>query len=1051
MAAPLNVFSIPAGAPFLSVLAEAILDGRLGPITDIAEDPLGLARVTVLLPTRRAVRAFRETLIGKLGGDAAILPTIRPIGDADEEDHLLDFGVEPEAERLALPPAIGRLPRQLALTELTLAWGRNLRRQLLEIAADEPLHIPASAADATRLAADLARLIDDMETAGIPWDRVRDLAPDDHAAFFQITLDFLKIAFEAWPALLAERGAVDPVVRRDSLILAEAERLRRRPPAGPVIAAGSTGTIPATAELLKAIAGLPQGALVLPGLDHYLDDDAWAAVGETGVASVGHPQFGLKQLLARLGISRADVRPLGAVPPPLIYRARLAAEALRPAETTDAWSGLRTGWLDQPALEAALEDVTYLLAHNEREEALAIAIAIREAVETPGTTVALVTPDRPLARRVSAELGRWGLAVDDSAGTRLDLRPEGVFARLLAEGLAEPSDPAKLLALLKHRFAAFGMDPRDCHKAARILELAVFRGRRGQSGIAGLPAALAAAEAETKAEGARHVPPARRRLAPYEWALAARLATSIEAILGPVEALFRAQPTIAAGEAARHLLEALTAAASNHEKRVVGLFDGDGGEALLKLLTGLMEETRLSIAPAEFPAFLSALMADVAVAPSVGADPRIHIWGTLEARLQSADLLILGGLDEKIWPAATRTDPWLSRTMRTEIGLPPPERRIALAAHDFAQAFAASRVMLTRAERRAGAPTVASRWLQRLFALAGENAIAPVKKRGDVYVDLARDIDRPQGRPEPVPRPTPAPAIETRPRRLSVTEIETLIRDPYAIYAKHVLRLEPLDPIGLAPDYLLRGTLIHEALGKFTASWRGPFDAAAVTHLLALGRAALESVRDFPDIHAIWTNRFGAIAEWLIDWEARRNGSIAERHPEVPGNLALAAPAGTFTLSGRADRIDLRHDGRIEVLDFKTGTPPTAKQVLVGFAPQLGLEAAMARAGAFGESFAGRSIAALFWIGLSRVERGEPIANAVEDGQTADGVADLSHARLGELIAAYDDPARAYVSRARPMFEMRYESPYDHLARVNEWALVESEEDHPEWFGPPRP
>jgi len=1040
MAEPLNVFTIPAGAPFLSVLAEALLDGRLGPVPDLARDPLALAGVTVLLPTRRAVRAFREALIRKLDADAAILPVIRPIGDADEEDHLLDPGIEAGAERLALPAAIGRLQRQLALADLTLAWGRGVRRDLPGLAPDEPLLIPASAADAARLASDLARLMDDMETAGLAWEKIQALAPEDHAAYFQITLDFLKIAFEAWPAHLAESGLVDPVVRRDTLIRAEAERLGRSPPAGPVIAAGSTGTIPASADLLKTIAGLPQGALVLPGLDQDLDEAAWLAIGETGAASVGHPQYGLKQLLGRLKIGRADVTPLGAVPPALAFRARLAAEALRPAETTDMWTTLRIGFAEPRALEASLAGVTYLLAHNEREEGLAIAIAIREALETPGATVAVVTPDRALARRVSAELGRWDLKVDDSAGAPLDLMPEGVFARLLAEALAEPAEPARLLALLKHPFAAFGMSPRDCRKAARVLELAVFRGRRGHGGIARLGEALAATRTETEDKDTPHVPEVRRRLAAYEWELAARLAVNIQTILGPLEAELRQTPEIATSLTARLFLDTLSAAAANDKRGSTGLFDGPGGEALATLLAGIEEDSRLAVAPAELPAFLATLMAEVSVTRPAGGDPRIHIWGALEARLQSADLIILGGLDEKVWPADTRTDPWLSRAMRTEIGLPPPERRIGLAAHDFAEAFAAPRVILTRAAKRGGAPTVASRWLQRLFALAGEDAVVPMQTRGDHYVALARDIDRPAGRPVPTPRPAPTPPVEQRPRRLSVTEIERLVRDPYEIYAKHVLGLQPLDPLGMVPDYAMKGNLIHDALGAFGLEWTGPYDAVARARLLEIGRKTLAEIADFPDTHAVWQIRFEAMAKWVVDWEAKRSSEIAERRAEIAGKLELAAPAGPFTLRGRADRVDLRHDGRVEVLDFKTGTPPQAPRVLDGGAPQLGLEAAMVREGAFGPEFAGRSIAKLFWIALSRTENGDAIRSAVEQNRSPDEVAELVLQKLVRTIAKFDDPATGYISKARQV-ETRYPNPFDHLARVREWSLVESPEE----------
>jgi ATP-dependent helicase/nuclease subunit B len=455
------------------------------------------------------------------------------------------------------------------------------------------------------------------------------------------------------------------------------------------------------------------------------------------------------------------------------------------------------------------------------------------------------------------------------------------------------------------------------------------------------------------------------------------------------------------------------------------------------------------LSPAELPAFLAALMSEVAVTRPGGADPRIHIWGALEARLQSVDLLVLAGLDEGVWPAATRTDPWLSRAMRAEIGLPPPERRIGQAAHDFAEGFAAPRVIVSRAEKRDGAPTVASRWLQRLGALLGEEAAAAMRARGARYIDLARDIDR-VDIPRPIKRPKPTPPVAARPRSLSITEIETLVRDPYEIYAKHVLRLEELELPGRVPDFALRGSLMHEAIGDFTRDWTGAYDAAAEARLQEVGRRVLAEIADFPDVHAIWSFRFAAIARWLIGWEHERSPKIAERRAEISGKLDLQVPGEPFFLRGRADRIDLRHDGALEVLDYKTGTPPSAKQLLLGLSPQLGLEASMVRLGAFDEAHRGRTIANLSWIGLSRVERGEPLKNAVEEGWTADQVGDRSLELLRELITAFDSQAWPYRSRARPMFEQRYESPYDHLARVHEWGLVEGEEDF-QWPGPPKP
>ncbi len=1037
-----RVFTIPPGVPFLDTLAEALLAGRL--VDFDRGDPLALAGVTVLLPTRRAVRAFRAVLVAQLDGEAAILPAIRPIGDVDEEEHLLAPSSEPAAERIVLPAAVSPLARRLALTRLILAWARAVRRELLMLGPDEPLLVPASAADAARLAGDLARLLDDMETAGIPWQRLSALVPEEHARYYQITLDFLKIVVEQWPAHLAEIGLTDPAVRRDMLIRAAAGRL-----AGPVVAAGSTGSIPATAHLLKAIARHAHGAVVLPGLDQDLDAEAWEAIGSTKEAApsaFGHPQFGLKALIGEIGILRGDVEPLAPAADDLAARRRLVAEALRPAETTDRWAD---GAIADA--EAAMAGVTLLKARNEQEEATAIALALREAVEMPGATAALVTPDRTVARRVAAELGRWGLDIDDSAGVALDRLGEGVFARLLAEAALSEADPVLLLALAKHPLAAFGMSRPECRRAARMLEIALFRGHRVTGGIAALAPALARSRAALDEEGT-HPPAARRRMRDEDWHATEGLAATLAEILGPLEQALSGADTITVADATARLQTALTAAATD-DSGADGL-DTPAGRALRAILDGLGEGgSTLTLRGSDYPEFLRALMADAALAPPAGRDPRISIWGALEARLQSVDLMVLGGLDEGVWPADTRTDPFLSRAMRSEVGLPPPERRLGQAAHDFVQGALAQRVIVTRAEKRGGTPTVESRWLQRLEAVAGKAAMQAAGGRGDVYVDLARDIDRvSSGEVRPVKAPEPKPPLAARPQSLSVTEIETLVRDPYAIYAKHVLRLDELEPLGRAPDYALRGTLIHKALGDFIKTWDRPFDEAATNELLAVGDRVLKEIEGYPDVHAIWSFRFAAMARWLVQWETARDADIAERRAEISGVLEIpvAPPGGIFRLRGRADRIDRRRDGSVDILDFKTGSPPTAKQVLLGFAPQMGLEAAMVRNGGFDEAFRGATIATLAWIGLSKVGRDEPLKSAVEKGWTTDGVAAEVMKRLTALLAAFADPERAYVSRARPMFETRYESPYDHLARVREWGLVESEEDQ-EWFGPPHP
>lgn len=1039
-----QVYSIPAGAPFLPTLADAILSGRLVPIG--SGDPLALAEITILLPTRRAVRALREVLIERLGGKAAILPSIRPIGDVDEEDHLLGPAAESNVDRLVLPLSISRLARHLALTRLTLQWGRTVRREILGLAPGEPLLIPAFAADAAKLSTDLARLLDDLATAGIGFDAINQLVADDHTGYFAITLDFLGIIAEHWPRILAEMNRVDIATRRDRLITAEAERLETSVPAGPIIAAGSTGSIPATARLIKAIAHLPNGAVVLPGLDKFLDAAGFEAIGtpaDARLAAFGHPQFGLRKLISDIGIAREDVADLGEVPPSIAERARLLGEAMRPAATTDLWVGSKDEEIAAGESENAFSAVGLVVARNEQEEALAIAAAFREGIDSSYKTAALVTPDRDLARRVAVELGRWGLDVDDSAGMSLDRLPPGIFARLVVEAALSDDDPVTLLALLKHPLAAFGMTHAGCRRAAGLFELALLRGSRISGGIDRLRPALSAARAAATDPDTRHIAAARRSLSSDDWDEADGLVATLEATLMPIEALFRDANQVSVARLAEALLGALAMAASDDTGSASILWQGNVGEALAQLLDELVEHgSELMLSRAESPAFLSTLLADVAVTPPVGSDPRIHIWGTLEARLQSVDFLILGGLDEGVWPAETRTDPWLSRAMRAEIGLAPPERRIGLSAHDFAQGFAAPRVLVTRAERRGGAPSVASRWIQRLCAFLGEGSEDRLRKNGDIYLEIARGLER--VRPQevsPGPRPEPKPPVPARPRGLSITEIETLVRDPYAIYAKHVLDLEPLERLGAAPDYAMRGTLVHDALGIFAQNWSGPYDNSALARLLEIGQETLAQIADLPDIHVVWSHRFQTIARWFVEWERQRNDRIAQRNAEISGALEFAAKGGSFRLRGRADRIDVRKDGAIEIYDFKTGAPPTAKQVLTGLAPQLALEVAMSRAGAFGEAYSGQSVLVLGWLALGQTERGEPFKSAIEKGMTADDVGEEALKHLIALIAAYDQQDRGYISRARPMFEMRFESPYDHLARVREWALVESASD----------
>ena len=1015
MAQQPRVFAIPASAPFLPTLIDALMGDRLGLGFKPGGDPLALASATIYLPTRRACRLAHQMFLDVLKRDAAILPRIVPIGDVDEDEIAFAEAAvgDTAGAMLDLPEPIGGLKRKMLLAELILKWAASP-----EMRGDDAFSLVAnSPAAALALAGDLARLMDDMVTRQVPWDRLDSLVPTDMDEYWQKTLRFLQIAREFWPALLAERNSIEPAEHRDKLIAAEAKRLESS--AGPVIAAGSTGSIPATATLLATIAKLPHGAVVLPGLDTDLDDTTWRMIashdGETESVH-GHPQFAMHALLARIGIVREAVQVLTAPAPH--GRERLVSEALRPAVASELWQQRLTQPEFAAHADAAFNNVAVIEAANAEEEALSIAVALREAMETPGKHAALVTPDRALARRVLAALARWDVPVDDSGGDALSDTQTGVFARLTAEAGLEGLAPVTLLALLKH--PACEVDA----AAVSTLERAILRGPRPKSGTAGLAHALQTFRTEhdklrRKEPSSLHHSDPRAKITDTEFNAAVDLVAKLTSALTPLEAL-PPKPQSFADIAARHA-DAIRAL-------------GGLTEDMAAAFDEIAEAGTLRIEPRDYTELFHLAIADKKVRRPE-ADVRVRIYGPLEARLQPVDRLVLGGLVEGVWPPETRGDPWLSRPMRHELGLDLPERRIGLSAHDFAQALGAPEVILTRAAKQGGAPTVASRFMQRLAAVAGEKRWSAAQQRGAGYAALARKIDTPERPSRAIARPEPRPPLAARPRSLSVTEIELWLRDPYSIYARHVLGLRPLEEIDTPPGARDRGTVVHGAIGDFTAMFKDKLPDDVIGHLIRLGERHFAVLEDFPDARAFWWPRFQRVARWFADFELKRRSTLARLDAEIAGTLEIPMKEGVFTLRARADRIEHRKDGRYAVLDYKTGQVPTSPQVKSGLTPQLSLEGAILRAGRFGQIPKGASIAEFLYVSLRGVDppgEGKPIA---WKDATPDSVSDAAHARLASVIAKFDDPDTPYRSRERPMFMRRAPGDYDHLARVKEWSL----------------
>ena len=961
-----SVFTIPAGVSFLDALARGL----------VAEETGGdAARVTVLLPNRRACRALGEAMLRASPERALLLPAIQPIGDIvlDEEFEADDVSA-PAA--LDLPPAIPALRRQLLLAEL-------IRAREGVSGADEPARVAG-------LASELARLLDQVETERLGFDRLAELVPETLSAHWRTTLEFLGIVTDTWPSVLEEEGAIGPADRRNRLIEARIASWRRDPPDGRVILAGSTGSVPATRNLMAAVAGLPGGAVVLPGLDREPEPAIWDAL------DASHPQYGLKLVLEDLRIepSKVALWP-GAGPVPVAARTRLLSAAMRPAGT-DAPT------LDDAARAAAVEGVCRIDCAGAREEAATVALLLRETLETPDRTAALVTPDRDLARRVAAELRRWNVEIDDSGGAALALTPPGAFLLLLARALADRWAPVPLLSLLKHPLSACGMETGVFRGRVRALERAVLRGPRPEPGAEGLKRALR--EHRDLAEWLDGVADA---LAPLDDLAAGRGKSGI------------------ADLAEAHIAAAERLAATGDTAGAERLWAGEDGVTA----AGFMDELRSAargLAPVNgrgWPDLLDTLMRGRVVRPRHGRHPRLHIWGVLEARLQGADRLILGGLNEGTWPAQPPADPWMSRPMRAAFGLPSHERRIGLSAHDFSQLFAAPEVFLTRAVRVAGTPTVPSRWLLRLDnALGGE--AAGLARGAARWTGWQAALDRPEAQVQ-IQAPAPVPPVAARPRQLSVTQVETLIRDPYAIYARHVLGLKALDPIDADPGGAERGRFVHDALDAFLRAFPDALPEDAYGKLMAIGEAALGRMSERPGVIAFWWPRFERVARWFVEHERGRRAGIAKTATELTGRIEFEAPAGPFILTARADRIDVTVDGRAEIVDYKTGAVPSRKDVAAGVAPQLPLEAAILAAGGFEGLDPAPDPDLVYW----KLSGGDP------PGEEAPVEADPAVIRAGleRLIGQFDDPAIPYIPQPHadraPAF-----SDYEHLERLAEYA-----------------
>ncbi|MTI11118.1 double-strand break repair protein AddB [Curvivirga aplysinae] len=1015
VAGEVSVYTIAPNITFVDALAAKLLK-------DIEEDPLAISDMVILLPTRRACRALRDAFLRLGKGKPILLPVMRPIGDVDEDELLLgaeghtDLGLMEEIE---LPPAISNLHRQLLLTSLI---------RMRPIGDHTP-----SVEQAARLAQELARLLDQVQTEQLTLDGLENLIEGSHefSDHWREIIEFLDILRKFWPAILEENGALDPADRRNRILNAQAMAWEASPPTQRILAAGMTGSIPAAANLLRVIAHLPEGQVILPGVDLSLSDEDWAAVEEDET----HPQYGFAHVLKDMGITREDVKPwtfngIEDHQASDISRVELMTETLRSARTTDKWRGLS----DWP--EKALDGICQIDCPTSGTEAATIALLMRARLQEPEQTVALVSPDRMLARRVASELQRWGIQVDDSAGQPLSTTAPATYMRLLADAVSLSLSPVSLLSLLKHPMSACGDHIAQFRRDVRLLETECLRGPKPAPGMKGLRALV-----EDYAKADHRKPEKRDENVTRLTAFLDRLEAALKPLLEVIDQETVDLPVIL--EAHMEAAEAL--AASYEESGSDRLWAGDAGETLANFLADLGEDASLvkAMPPREYPSLFESLLVGQAVRAAHGRHPRAFIWGPMEARLQHTDLVILGGLNEGIWPPESQSDPWMSRPMRQKFGLPLPERRIGLSAHDFAQCFCAGEVVITRAEKTDGSPTVPSRWLSRLDVVLDKLEMTQLMKADRPWLDWAIELGQAEG--ETINPPAPTPPIDARPNKLSVTRIEAWMRNPYGIYAEKILGLRPLDPLEQEPGAADRGNFIHAALEDFMEAF--PYNQnlpeTALDKLLEFGEKHFQQHMAHPAVRAFWWPRFERIAAWFVEKEKDRRKVMLNSLSEIQGAWTFNSPAGEFILTAKADRLDKTRDqSALSIVDYKTGSPPSSKMVAAGYAPQLPLEAVIAAKAGFKEIPNGEDldVAELsFW----KLSGGDPAGKEhpvrIKDKSLAELVEEAEEG-VQKLVHKFADEKTPYLATPKMRYASRY-NDFEHLAREGEWRIAEEGED----------
>lgn len=963
-----KIFNISAGKSFVDELAAKFS-------SEYKNRPEELAKVLFLLPTRRACQNLTEAFVRRNGLQPTILPQILPVVDTDEDEIFLRG-----SETL-----LSEVNAEIDRTERVLIFTRLIMQKPDELGLEK-----LSLAQAYALAQNLADLMDLAYAENLDFSRLQEIVPEEYAAHWQENLKLLAIITEYWPQILRERHAVDAMQRRNQLLEAECRFWQKNPPEQKIVVAGTTAAFPQLKELVKTVLELPDGEVYLYGLDYSLDDNSWLEIEEN------HPQFELKELLDYLQISRDSVAHSEDV---FTGRERLVSEVMRPASSSAEWRQLAQHPLDKKAFSG----LKLINCDDVRQEAKAIALIIRKTLETPEKTAALITADRSLARRVVAELKKWNITADDSAGQPLNLTPVGIYLRLILNVISEKFSQVSLLALLKHPFTACGMSRSVFNQKVRRLELNWRRSKREND--------------KEDAESADFCRMVLQKLEPLR-----KLYFLPDA---DIAELFRTHV-----ETAERLADTDT---KSGEKII---WKNEAGSAAAGLVSSFLEKCSVleQVKPSDYGSFFEALLSGQNVRLRYGMHPRVKILGTIEARLSQFDTTIIGEVNEGVFPKQPEADLWMSRPMRHDFGFPLPERNIGVQAADFAHLLNAPEVYLVRALKVEKKPMNKSRWWLRLETVLAANFGGKSENYAFLYdtgyAFWAKNLER-AGQVKPLTAPSPCPDVTKRPRELSATNIEYLLRNPYVIFAKYILRLYPLQEPDREFSALDYGNIVHGALQKFNQLYSEEYPADAEQRLLEIGRAEFEKANISAEVRAFWLPRFEKTVKWLTSLEKSYRENVKKVLPEITGEMTFSAPAGDFKITAKADRLDVNRDGTCTVIDYKTGMARSKKEVMFCKAPQLPAEGLIAANGGFGGKK--MPVSSLRYWQLDGTETtvcDEECEQALENTERT----------LRSFISAYDMKEQPYYVNPNPSKGAGL-GDYDHLSRFLEWSVQSSDNE----------